>query len=78
MRITPKRKLQKAQAEYSKAKDTHYKHKRAADKAVRAVEKKFAARITRAHKAMVRAEKKRDAARIAFSDAERAAKKARR
>lgn len=37
MRITPKRKLQKAQAEYSKAKGTHYKHQRAAEKAARGV-----------------------------------------
>ncbi len=78
MRITPKRKLQKAQAEYSKAKGTHYKHKQAAEKAALAVKKKFAARITRAYKAMVRAERKRDDARIALSDAERAVKKAQR
>jgi len=50
----------------------------AAEKAALAVKKKFAARITRAYKAMARAEKKRDEARIALSDAERAAEKARR
>lgn len=78
MRITPKRKLQKLQAEYSKAKGAHYKHQRAAEKAARAVEKKFAARIASAYKAMMRAEKRRDDARTAFSAAEQAAKKARR
>jgi len=122
VRITPKRKLQKAQAEYSKARGTHYKHKQAAEKAALAVKEevggvkcmsiergpngrlenleRMLSEVKRelligddpdyftdhgqmenaviAIRKMLSAEKKRDEARIALSDAERAAKKARR